>query len=274
MAEAAGKDPEFEALTPRLARLTGWDLGRFKENYLRRRVDGRRRALGAGSWEAYAEALASDPDELGRLKERLTVHVTEFLRDPDLWRALERSFIAPLLFAAALRPIKELRLWSAGCSSGEEAYSLAMLALRGARLQGRGVRVRVLASDLDRGVLDRARAGRFSAAALRLVDPRWIDEFFVPDGRGWAVGDELKNAVAFRQMDLFSSPPALGVDLLLCRNVMIYFSKDTQQRLMRSFHTALRPGGIFVTGKTETILGPARDRFRCLSASERVFQRV
>ena len=107
-----------------------------------------------------------------------------------------------------------------------------------------------------------------------MVDPRWLDEFFVPDGRAWLAGAELKNAVAFRQMDLFSSPPPLGVDLLLCRNVMIYFSKDTQQRLMRSFHTALRPGGIFVTGKTETILGPARDRFRCLSAPERVFQRV
>jgi chemotaxis protein methyltransferase CheR len=272
--DASERDPAFEALKPRLARLTGWDLDRFKGNYLRRRVDARRRAVGAGSWEAYAAALDSDADELGRLKERLTVHVTEFLRDPDVWQALDRLLLPQALAAAAARPLKELRIWSAGCSSGEEPYSLAMLALQSARTQGLGVRVRVLASDLDQGVLDKAREGRFTGAALRLVPLNLRDEFFIPDGRHWIAGEALRRTVAFRQLDLFSSPPPSGVDVLFCRNVMIYFSKDTQQRLLRSFHQALGTDGYFVTGKTETILGPVRDRFRCLSAAERIFQRV
>ena len=274
MPVAREQDPEFEALKQRLVRLTGWDLTRFKENYLRRRVDARLRAVGAKSWEAYAAILVSDADELGRLKDRLTVHVTEFLRDPDMWETLRRDILPPLIGAAADRPIRELRLWSAGCSSGEEPYSLAMLALAAAREQGRGVRVRVMASDLDAGVLEKARAGRYDAEALRLVPAEWRGEFFVPDGKLWAVGPELRKTVSFRVLDLFSSPPPPGLDLLLCRNVMIYFSRDLQQRLLRSFHQALRQGGIFVTGKTETILGPVRDCYHCLSAPARIFQRA
>lgn len=274
MPDAPEADAAFEALRRHLARLTGLELDRFKGAYLRRRMDARRRAVGAASWDAYAAVLESDAEELGRLQDRLTVHVTEFFRDPDVWQALERDIVPPLLEAAAARPVRELRLWSAGCSSGEEPYSLALLALQAAREQGRGVRVRVMAGDLDAGVVERARAGVFGTAALRLVPLKLRGEFFAAEGRQWSVGPDLRRAVAFRPFDLFSSPPPPRVDLLLCRNVMIYFSKDTQQRLLRSFHQALNEGGIFVTGKTETILGPVRDRFRCLSAPARVFQRI
>jgi chemotaxis protein methyltransferase CheR len=272
--EAPLEDPGFEALKQRLVRLTGWDLTRFKENYLRRRVGARLRAVGAESWDAYAGVLATDAQELDRLKDRLTVHVTEFLRDADVWEALRADILPQLMAAAAARPVKELRVWSAGCSSGEEPYSLAILGLLAAREQGLGVRVRVMASDLDPSVLARAEAGTYSAAALRLMPAAWTQEFFVPAGDQWTVGAQLRQAVSFRVLDLFSSPPPPHLDLLLCRNVMIYFSRDLQQRLLRSFHQALRQGGIFVTGKTETILGPVRDCYQCLSAPARIFQRA
>jgi len=202
--------------------------------------------------------------------------VTEFLRDPDLWRALEQTVLPGLLSAAAVREPKEVRFWSAGCASGEEAYSLAMFGLRAARENAKGLRVRVLASDIDVGMLEKARAGRYGEAALRLVPKELLAEFFVADGDGrhWSVGANLRRCVSFRPLDLFASPPPPGIDLLLCRNVMIYFSKDMQQNLLLSFHQALRRGGTFVTGKTETILGPVRDRFCCLSATARIFQRV
>jgi chemotaxis methyl-accepting protein methylase len=269
------EDPGFEELKQSLVRLTGWDLTRFKENYLRRRVGARLRAVGAASWQDYSAVLAADPGELVRLKDRLTVHVTEFLRDADVWAALSESVLPRLLEAAAARPVRELRIWSAGCSSGEEPYSLAMLALEGARRQAKGVRVRVMASDLDAGVLERARAGIYSAEALRLVPAALREEFFVPAPEGnCAVGAELRRSVAWRVLDLFSSPPPPHLDLLLCRNVMIYFSRDLQQRLLQAFHQALRPNGVFVTGKTETILGPVRDSYRCLSAPARIFERA
>jgi chemotaxis methyl-accepting protein methylase len=267
-------DPGFEALKQRLVRLTGWDLNRFKENYLRRRVSARLRAVGSPTWEHYAHLLETDANELERLKDRLTVNVTEFLRDPDVWDAIRDEVLPVLLEAAAARPLRELRIWSAGCSSGEEPYSLAMLATQAADAQGRGVKVRILASDLDPVVLERAKSGVYPEAALHLMPPAMRRDWFEASGANWRVNERLRKTVAFRILDLFSSPPPPNLDLLLCRNVMIYFSRDLQQRLLRAFHQALRPGGMFITGKTETVLGPVRTSFRSVSARARIFQRA
>jgi chemotaxis methyl-accepting protein methylase len=274
--EPAGLDDleGFEVLKARLVGLTGWDLNRFKENYLRRRVGTRVRALGCHSWAHYAEVLEKDPSELERLRDRLTVNVTEFLRDPDVWEEIRELVLPALLDKAAGRPKRELRIWSAGCSSGEEPYSLAMLSREAARAQGKGVDVRVLASDLDAVVLQRAKDGRYPSAAFTHVPPALLKAWFEPEGDGYRAGPALRSAVNFRILDLFSTPPPPELDLILCRNVMIYFSRDLQQKLLRAFHQALRPGGVFITGKTETVLGPARTVFQSLSARSRIFERA
>ena len=268
------EDPGFEALKRQLIALTGWDLGRFKEAYLRRRVATRVRATQVDGWDAYGELLKRDPLELERLRDRLTVNVTEFYRDPDFWQALQAQVLPALVAEAARRPRRELRLWSAGCSSGEEPYTLALLARQAVEALGAAVQVRVLASDIDEVILARAREGRYPAEALRLVPEALRRDAFVPDAAGWRVAPALREAVAFRSLDLFSSPPPPDLDLVLCRNVMIYFSRDLQQRLLRAFHQALRPGGYFATGKTETVLGPVRGAFTCTSATARIFQRA
>jgi chemotaxis methyl-accepting protein methylase len=268
------EDPGFEALKRQLIALTGWDLARFKEAYLRRRVATRVRSTQVDGWAAYGELLKRDPQELERLRDRLTVNVTEFFRDPDFWQVLEGQVLPGLVAEAVRRPRRELRLWSAGCSSGEEPYSLALLAQRAVKAAGAAVQVRVLASDIDELILARAREGRYPDEALRLVPEALRREAFVADGAQWKVAPALREAVAFRSLDLFSSPPPPELDLVLCRNVMIYFSRDLQQRLLRAFHQALRPGGYFATGKTETVLGPVRGAFTCTSATARIFQRA
>jgi chemotaxis protein methyltransferase CheR len=270
----APEDPGFAALKRQLSALTGWDLARFKEAYLRRRVATRVRATGVLDWAAYGELLRRDPAELERLRDRLTVNVTEFFRDPDFWETLRTLVLPGLLDAAAKRPKRELRIWSAGCSSGEEPYSLALMTLRAAKAQGQGVQVRILASDIDELILAKAREGRYSEEALRLVPQPLRSEAFVADGALWRVAPWARDAVAFRSLDLFSSPAPPDLDLVLCRNVMIYFSRDLQQRLLRAFHQALRPGAYFATGKTETVLGPVRGAFQCSSATARIFQRA
>jgi chemotaxis protein methyltransferase CheR len=273
MLPAPPEDRGFDELKRRLIDMTGWDLGRFKEAYLRRRVATRVRATGSQDWQAYGELLKQDPQELEELRDRLTVNVTEYFRDTDFWAVLESDVLPALLEKAALSPRRELRIWSAGCSSGEEPYSLALLFLKAAQKQAKGVRIRILASDIDEGVLARAKEGRYPAEALRLVPEPLRRDAFAEDGPGWRAAPWLRKAVAFRRLDLFSSPPPPGLDLVLCRNVMIYFSRDLQQRLLRAFHQALRPGGYFATGKTETVLGPARGGFQCTSARARIFQR-
>jgi chemotaxis protein methyltransferase CheR len=271
----SAEDEAFAALRERLVAMTGWDLNRFKENYLKRRVGARVRALGCADWVSYGELLARDPQELERLKDRITVNVTEFLRDPDVWDEIRSLVLPRLLKAAASRPLKELRIWSAGCSSGEEPYSLAMLALQAAEEQGQGVGIKVLASDLDQVVLEKARRGLYPPNAFAHVPEGLLRRWFVPGPEGGhQVGPRLRCAVSFRTLDLFASPPPPSLDLVLCRNVMIYFSRELQQRLLRSYHQALRPGGIFITGKTETVLGPARTVFQSLSARSRIFERV
>ena len=264
----------FAVLKASLIRITGWDLHRFKDNYLRRRVGARVRALGCQTWADYEAILGKDAGELERLKDRLTVNVTEFLRDSEVWTELSASVLPVLIEQAAKRPLRELRIWSAGCSSGEEPYSLAMLALEAVTASGKDVDVRVLASDLDPLVLERARQGRYPAAAVAALAPKLRETWFDRDGDGVRVKARLRETVSFRPLDLFSSPPPPHLDLLLCRNVMIYFSRELQQRLLRAFHQALRPGGIFVTGKTETVLGPARTVFQCVSARSRIFAKA
>lgn len=271
---ATEDEAAFAVLKAKLVEATGWDLNRFKENYLRRRVGARVRALGCKTWGDYAQLLATDAGELERLKDRLTVNVTEFMRDAEVWDELQALVLPALLDKAAQRSLRELRIWSAGCSSGEEPYSLALLACEAARQQGKGVQVRVLASDLDPLVLEKARQGYYPHDALKNVPAELRARHFSAEGDGWRVRPELKERVCFRILDLFSSPAPPALDLVLCRNVMIYFSRDLQQRLLRAFHQALRPGGIFVTGKTETVLGSARTVFNSVSARSRIFERV
>ena len=268
-----GDTAGWEALKERIIELTGWDLHLFKENYLKRRVTARLRALGLESWGAYAQRLA-DPLELERLRDRLTVNVTEFFRDADVWEELEQGILPGLAREAAARPVPELRIWSAGCSSGEEPYSLAMLALEAAALVRPKPVVRVMASDLDELILAKAVAGRYPEASLASVSPARRSAYFQADGAQWAVGQRLRDAIVFRRHNLFDDPPPPDLDLILCRNVMIYFSRDLQQKLLRGFHAALRPGGYFVTGKTETVLGPVRSLWKPVSARARAFQKA
>ena len=268
-----GDNAAWDSLKDKISRVTGLDLSLYKENYLKRRVTARLRALGLVDWSDYAPRL-QDPMELERLKDRLTVNVTEFFRDTDVWMELESVLLPELAGLAAERPLRELRIWSAGCSSGEEPYSLAMLAIEAAaKLPGKPS-VRIVASDLDEAILARAQEGRYTELSLGGVSAQRRKAYFVADGSAWSVGPALRETIVFRRHNLFADPPPSGLDLVLCRNVMIYFSRELQQKLLRGFHAALRPGGFFVTGKTETVLGPVRSLWKPVSARARVFQRA
>jgi chemotaxis protein methyltransferase CheR len=263
----------WEALKEQIIQRTGWDLHQFKENYLKRRVTARLRALGLERWVDYSPRL-QDPLELEKLRDRLTVNVTEFFRDADVWAELEHGLLPTLAALASARPVPELRIWSAGCSSGEEPYSLAILAQEAVAALRPKPAVRILASDLDEAVLAKAQAGRYSAASVAGLSPQRLGAHFSADGSSWAVRPGLRESIVFRKHNLFADPPPPELDLVLCRNVMIYFSRDLQQKLLRGFHAALRPGGFFVTGKTETVLGPVRSLWKPVSARARVFQKA
>jgi chemotaxis protein methyltransferase CheR len=266
--DPASPQEEFVELREKIFRDTGIDCSRYKENYLKRRIAARMRAVGMGTYAEYSGYLDRVADEYPRLKDRITVNVTEFFRDQDVYSYL-RSTLLPPLAEKCRQENRPLLVWSAGCSSGEEPYSLAILLS-----ELGGCEFSVLATDIDDACLARAREGRYLAEALEKADIGQGSRWFKRDADEAVVVDAIKQRVRFERHNLFADPPPSSMDLVLCRNVMIYFSRELQQRLLESFHAALREGGYMLPGKTETILGQARQLYNCVSARERAFQRL
>lgn len=268
-------DAGFSLLAERIAGQTGLDVGAYKERCLRRRIAVRMRACGVTSYQDYVGLIDQRPGELEALLDALTINVTRFFRNPETWAALAA---APLPGLLAERPGR-VRAWSAGCASGEEPYTLAMLV---ADLPAPGgppeqlARLHVDATDLDRASLVLAEEASYPEAAFSEADPARVARWTEPAGQGRRrVASVIRSAVHLTRLDLLrEDPPASRYDLILCRNVIIYFDRPTQDRLMERFATLLAPGGLLVLGKVETILGPARQRFQLIEPRERIYRRA
>jgi chemotaxis methyl-accepting protein methylase len=271
----ADQEAQFEALARQIEGRSGLDVGAYKDRLLRRRIATRMRAWGVHSYGDYLQVLAERPEEFDRLLDALTINVTKFFRNPETWNCLADRILPELLAVNEGR----LRAWSAGCASGEEAYTLVMLAALTLERMGHPEwldRVRVDATDIDRASLDRTRLGNYDRVAFSEADPAMVDRFCRPVGaQRVEVLDELRALVSTRRLDLTSeAAPANDYDLICCRNVVIYFDRATQERLMHDFADALRPRGILVLGKVETIFGPARPRFELVETRERIYRKV
>ena len=265
-------DDGFADLMTKVAEGSGFRCASYKERCLRRRVAVRMRAHGVHSYADYGRVLDRDPREWERLLDALTINVTKLFRDPGAF-ATVADHVIPALWAEGGG---RLRAWSAGCASGEETYSVAALVHRYAERVGQTRLlggVHVLGTDIDRSSLEAAAAGVFAEAAFADTPPELRARYF-GEGTPAAVADELRALVSFRRPDLLlEPPPAEGLDLIFCRNVLIYFDRETQERLFASFRASLRPGGVLVLGKVETLIGESRRGFTPLHARERVLRR-
>ncbi len=269
------EDPAFRALAARIAQHTGLDIGVYKERCLRRRIAVRMRACGADDYAAYVGVLDRTPAELELLADALTINVTTFFRNQETWDWLGANVLPELLAEREGR----LRAWSAGCASGEEPYTLVMLVAQVLDRMGRMdwlPRVHVDATDIDRRSLERATAATYPERAFAEVDPAVRTQFCVPAGEGrLTVCEALRTLVDVHRMELAGRWNAAGVyDLILCRNVIIYFDRATQEQLMDRFADRLAPRGVLVLGKVETILGPARARFDLVEPRERIYRKA
>lgn len=225
--------------------LTGIDLDCYKGSQMERRLQAIMRRVGAVDLLHYSHLLSGDPGRVKEFRDFLTINVTEFFRNPDKFAELQQQILPELL-----RRSRHLRIWSAGCSTGAEPYSLAIILDE----LDPGGRHELLASDIDEEALKAARAGAYQERDLREVSPERRRKYFTRDGDLWVVRQELRARVRFQQQNLLSDPFPREIDLILCRNVVIYFAEEAKEGLYRRFHQALKPGGILFVGGTESLL--------------------
>ncbi len=266
----ARRDAQLDAVLDLLRQRLNRDFRDYKRPTLTRRVERRMGILGIADLDAYVQRLGDDPAELTQLGHDLLIGVTAFFRDRAAFEVLEHEALPALL--AARSPGEPVRAWVAGCSSGEEAYSIGILLFEQMRQRGAGA-VKIFATDLDGAALDVARAGSYSRAALAGVAPEWVERYFDERELGLRVRKELREAIVFARHNLVSDPPYSKLDLIVCRNVLIYLNRTMQRKVLSVFHFALNPGGVLFLGKAETP-GNVERHFETVSKTWRVYRRT
>ncbi len=260
----------LKELLEELAEKRGFDFRGYKRSSLERRFRRRMFQLSVSSYGSYGEYIRQHPDEINRLLTTILINVTEFFRDPPAWEILRHEILPKLL--KGLKPGNAFRAWSAGCASGEEAYSIAILLADyfGPRISEYDVKI--YATDIDEEELVIARRGEYSAEALRRLKPEWREKYF--NGKGMLrVNRDIRRLVIFGCSNLGQDAPISHVNLLVCRNVLIYFDSALQRHIMERLHFALDPGGILFLGKSESQLTNS-SQFRRLNPRWRIFQRM
>jgi chemotaxis protein methyltransferase CheR len=262
------ENSSFEKVKRMIEESTGLNCQGYRDEYLKRRFEVRLRATGTMTYAKYVLYLKKNPDEFEKLLNDLTINYTNFFRDIDVYEYLEKKLL-PLLFKSK-QPVK---IWSAGCASGEEPYSLAILVHK---ILGKNLgtpSVSIIASDIDKDALGKASRGEYHLKQLSAMTPDMIEKFFDVQGDVYRIKDFVKSIIRFETFDLMKSSTHYGVDLILCRNVMIYFEKEAQQKIHMTFFGALKDGGYFITGKSEMLSGEPAKRFTAIDYITRVYQK-
>jgi len=251
---------------------TGMDFSHYKKSTIYRRIERRMGVHQLDKIASYASLIQQAPQEAVLLSKELLIGVTNFFRDQAVWEQLKQQLSAML---EALPQGSPLRAWTPGCSTGEEAYTLAMIFQEAQdRVQPIGKHtLQIFATDLDVDAIAKARAGFYPLNIAIDVSPERLDRFFVQEEQGYRVAKQLRDSVIFAPQNVIMEPPFTKLDVLVCRNLLIYLDADLQKKLIPLFHYALKPGGILCLGTSETI-GQFTDLFTALDSKSRLYQRL
>ncbi|MEH7125299.1 protein-glutamate O-methyltransferase CheR [Bacillus sp. JJ1532] len=243
---------DYQSFIVNIKKKTGIDLSLYKEAQMKRRLLSLYEKKGYKTFQEFFEAIRMDNQLLNEFLDRMTINVSEFYRNSKRWEVLENK-ILPKLLANNRR----LKIWSAACSTGEEPYTLAMVMSNFMSLS----QVQILATDIDENVIARAKIGTYPERSLNEVPEDMKKKYFVKDGSFYKVSDEIKKTVTFRNQNLLSDPFGGPFDLIVCRNVLIYFTEEAKDTLYNKFSNALKTDGIFFVGSTEQIFNPSKYDF-------------
>lgn len=249
------------------------DFRQYKQGTIARRIERRIGLLGIarGDLDGYLDLLRRDPSECDLLARDLLINVTSFFRDPKVFETLGKSILPEII--EKLPETRPLRVWVAGCSTGEEAYSIAMECYDAIAVAKRDIKLQVFASDLDPDAIASARDGFYPLDIVDRISPNRLARFFIKEETGYRVVPSLRGDVVFTVQDVLADPPFSRMDLVSCRNLLIYLTPDAQADVISRFHFALREGGMLLLGSAETI-GKTEGRFEIAAKAERIYRNV
>jgi len=268
--QASTSDGELQAIFAIIKAKTGHDFSSYKRNTIMRRIERRMAVNATGGLDGYITFLDEDPEEAQALTQEILIGVTSFFRDPGAFDLLAK-YIIPSLFAGR-DPDNPVRIWHASCSTGEEVYSMAMLIQEYLDEQSLTASVQIFATDIDETAINHARSGLYLDGISADVEEGRLKRFFTRSGSGWQVIKQLREMVVFAHHNLIKDPPFSKLDLLVCRNFLIYLNSDIQKRLIPLFHQVLKPGGFLFLGSAETV-GPHSDLFTPVDKKWKIFKR-
>lgn len=245
---------DYEVFKSKVLQLTKIDLNCYKERQMKRRIDSLITKVGISSYDEYVQALKTNKELLDEFVAYLTINVSEFYRNPDQWALLEKD-VFPYLFDRFGNSVK---IWSAACSTGDEPYTLVMVLSQFMPLS----RIQIVATDIDKQVLSKAQLGIYDEKSLKGLPKQYKDKYFTKiSNRSYQIKDEIKKCVKFSQHNLLKDKYPDNCNMIVCRNVMIYFTEEAKQDIYQKFNDSLKKDGILFVGSTEQIIGPNNYNF-------------
>jgi chemotaxis protein methyltransferase CheR len=250
----------------------GLDLTQYRERYVERRIASRLHMLGLHTYRQYAEHLDESPEEYAKLIDTMTINVTQFFRDSTVYELFRKQIVPDILKSKLARHQRMIRIWSAGCATGQEPYSLAMSFLSAMGPKSADFLLSIQGTDLDRKALAVAREGVYPIEQLEFI-PRADRKYVEVLGDTFRIRPEVGKLVRFQYLNLFEDKPIHIVDVIFCRNVFIYFNRDEQERMLGQFWASLARGGYLVLGRSERLATSMTGRFELVDGRERIYRK-
>ena len=280
--QAEDRNKTFKSLLQKILQERGLDFRNYHIDLLKRRFAVRIKANALYSYTDYIKLLDNNPREYDKLFETLCINVSEFFRDPPLWITMQ-YLLENMISEKIKKADRDLTIWSAGCANGEEAYSLAICVAEALKSHAKNFHVKVIATDIDSRCIARAQKAQYAPASVKNVNDKLMGKYFFTGSKDTDSGADLNKtyrvreaitaAVSFSTLDLITEEFPRDIDLLVCRNVFIYFNRQLQEKILNKFFAAIRPGGYLCMGQSESLLTEVRKLFEDTDSNARIYRR-
>jgi len=264
-------DDDFNFLIRKASKSSGVALTSYRDNYLKRRIDLRMKAVGIDNYATYTRLLDKNKTEVTEFLNSITINVTEFMRDKTPFLFFQKELLPDLIKRKKKSQSSFVRFWSAACSNGEEPYSIGICSKE---ILPADWSISIYATDIDEDSLDRASKGIYSKEQLKNLDSALAQKYFEPSGKDFKIKNIPKLLIRFMKHDLTSEPPiSKHFDAVFCRNVMIYFNEGQKVKMLTDFYNSLSDDGYLIIGKSETLPDEVRELFTSVSVRDKIFKK-